>query len=262
MIIQPSLKKWEFDPVLANNTPYQIFVAAREGKAKELWNVGDTIPIHISGRVSYFTIDGTYLAVIIGFDHNAEIEGNNTIHFQIGKNESGIDIAFCDNGYNTGVSSEYWFQMVRNQTDNSGGWESSYMRNTICNDFFNALPEEWQTVIKPCRKYSDNTGGGIDSPSYMTSTTDKIWLLSSTEVFGDAAVNCNSAEKEYTKQYDYYVTNSKIRYKHNDTGRNVTWWCRSVDATDAERWCSAFNNQPTTNPSYMSSGLSPGFKIG
>lgn len=58
------------------------------------------------------------------------------------------------------------------------------MRKTICPAFLAALPTAWQNIIAACTKYSDNTGGGSNTASYVTATSDKIWLLSEMEVQG------------------------------------------------------------------------------
>ena len=82
--------------------------------------------------------------------------------------------------------------------------------------------------MKPATKYSDNTGGGSDTASYVTSTTDLLPLLSEFEYHG-ARTYANSAEKNYQAQYDYYrAGNSKVHYRHNATGTAAYAWCRSV----------------------------------
>lgn len=145
---------------------------------------------------------------------------------------------------------------------NTGGWNNSYMRKTICPAFLAAMPTEWQNIIVPCTKYSDNTGGGQDTASYVTATSDKIWLLSEFEVQG-ARTYANSAEKNYQKQYDYFRNgNSKVKYKHLEKSTACYWWCRSVDATITTYFC-IVNTYGTAHLSYayLSWGFAPGFKV-
>ncbi len=95
---------------LADNTPAQIQAAAKAGQAPNLWSVGDAIGIKINGKFGTLSINDTYYAFIIGFNHNPSIEGNNTIHFQVGRNYRKIDIAFVDGGYvgpNVNDTNEY-----------------------------------------------------------------------------------------------------------------------------------------------------------
>lgn len=247
-------------PTLADNTPATIKAAAQSGQAANLWSAGDKVPIAVNGTVGSLAINGTYYAFILGFNHNSSVEGGNSIHFQFGKNASGTDIAFVDSSYNsTGSSSA--FRMNTSNT-NSGGWNGSYMRKTICPAFLAALPTEWQNVIVACTKYSDNTGGGSDTASYVTATQDKIWLLGEFEVFG-ARTGANSAEQNYQKQYDYYKNgNSKIKYKHNDTGSACYWWLRSVNASSTNIFRLVYTSGISYYYSaYYSLGFAPGFKV-
>lgn len=247
-------------PTLEDNTPATIKAAAQSGQAANLWSAGDKVPIAVNGTVGSLAINGTYYAFILGFNHNSSVEGGNSIHFQFGKNASGTDIAFVDSSYNTSGSSAA-FRMNTSNT-NSGGWKDSYMRNTICAAFLAALPTEWQNVIVACTKYSDNTGGGSDTASYVTATQDKIWLLGEFEVFGTRS-GANSAEQNYQQQYDYYKNgNSKIKYKHSDTGSACGWWLRSVFAsfTSYFRIVNASGSSSYNGAGY-SYGFTPGFKV-
>ena len=79
---------------------------------------------------------------------------------------------------------------------NVGGWKSSYMRTSIIPSFKQALSSDLRSVLKTVTIYSDNTGGGQDDSSYVTSTTDDIYLAAEFEIFG-SRVMANSAEKNY-----------------------------------------------------------------
>lgn len=247
-------------PDLEDNDPATIKAAAQSGQAKNLWSVGDKTPIAINGTVGALSINGTYYAIILGFDHNSSVEGGNSIHFQIGKNASGTDIAFVDSNYGSSGSSAR-FRMNTSNT-NRGGWEDSYMRKTICSAFLNALPADWRNIIVACTKYSDNTGGGSNTASYVTATQDKIWLLSDFEVHGSRSY-ANSAEQNYQKQYDYYKNgNSKVKYKHNDTGAACNWWLRSAIVSGPDIFCLVHaSGSASSHGASFSYGFAPGFKV-
>lgn len=246
--------------ILNDCTPEQIQAAARNGTAANYWSIGDKIGITLNGVVGQCTFSNeTYYAVILGFNHNSNIEGNNSIHFQFGKNESGIDIAFCDDMYHRGNSIGF----IMNTTEtNKYGWDYSYMRQVICPAFFTAMPTEWQAVISDCMKYSDNIGDNTDTASYVTSTSDKIWLLSEFEVYGKRTY-ANSAEKNYQKQYDYYRNgNSKIKYKHLDESTTCFWWLRSPQIITKVGFCNALENGViSATTAYQSLGFVPCFKV-
>lgn len=245
---------------LEDNSPAIIKSAAQSGQAANLWSAGDKIPIAVNGTVGALAINGTFYAFILGFNHNASVEGGNSIHFQFGKNASGTDIAFVDSNYNT-TGSSAGFRMNTSNT-NSGGWQGSYMRTTVCAAFLNALPADWQNIIVACTKYSDNTGGGNNTASYVTATQDKIWLLAEFEAFG-TRYYANSAEQNYQKQYDYYKNgNSRVKYKHNDTGTACLWRLRSVYATYANRFGVVnADGGGGSGSAYGSLGFAPGFKV-
>lgn len=245
------------DTSLANNTPDIIAAAAKSGQAANYWSVGDKVGIAVNGSFGGLSYNNTVYAFILGFNHNSSVEGGNSIHFQFGKTAAGVDIAFVNSYGSTSTG----FCMNTSNT-NSGGWNNSYMRKTICPAFLAALPKAWQNIIAACTKYSDNTGGGSNTASYMTATSDKIWLLSEMEVQGTRSY-ANSAEANYQKQYDYYRNgNSKVKYQHTATTSACYWWLRSVYASYADAFCFVnTDGSAAGSAAYFSSGFAPGFKV-
>ena len=244
------------DTSLANNTPDIIAAAAKSGQAANYWSVGDKVGIAVNGSFGGLSYNNTVYAFILGFNHNSSVEGGNSIHFQFGKTAAGVDIAFVNSYGSTSTG----FCMNTSNT-NSGGWNNSYMRKTICPAFLAALPKAWQNIIAACTKYSDNTGGGSNNASYVTATSDKIWLLSEMEVQGTRSY-ANSAEANYQKQYDYYRNgNSKVKYQHTATTSACSWWLRSVHAGDTNGFCIVFTDGSAGYGAYISIGFAPGFKV-
>ena len=239
-------------------------------KGASYWAVGDTKTITINGKVGNTTFSNLSVdAFILGFNHNGSREGANRIHFKIGK-ISGVHIALCDSNYGNSGSSASYFQMNASNT-NSGGWNGSSMRKTLLgnsgtptsppsNSLLAALPSDLRAVMKAVTKYSDNTGGGSDTASYVTSTTDYLFLLSEFEYHG-ARTYANSAEKNYQAQYDYYKAgNSKIHYKHNATGTAAYAWCRSVFSSDSRGFCRVYTDgSASSRYAHYSYGVAPGF---
>lgn len=245
------------DTSLANNTPDIIAAAAKSGQAANYWSVGDKVGIAVNGSFGGLSYNNTVYAFILGFNHNSSVEGGNSIHFQFGKTAAGVDIAFVNSYGSTGTG----FCMNTSNT-NSGGWNNSYMRKTICPAFLAALPTAWRNIIAACTKYSDNTGGGSNTASYVTATSDKIWLLSEMEVQGTRSY-ANSAEANYQKQYDYYKNgNSKVKYQHTATTSACGWWLRSVRASSAGHFCYVgAGGSANGYGAYSSYGFAPGFKV-
>ena len=115
-----------------------------------------------------------------------------------------------------------------------GGWNLSQMRTNICGTSLSSysgtiiavIPASLRAVLKSVTKYTDNTGNTTTS-SAVTATTDYFFLLSEFEVFGSIA-NGNTNESRKQAQYAYYSAgNSKIKYNHNATSKDVNWWLRS-----------------------------------
>lgn len=245
------------DTSLANNTPDIIAAAAKSGQAANYWSVGDKVGIAVNGSFGGLSYNNTVYAFILGFNHNSSVEGGNSIHFQFGKTAAGVDIAFVNSYGSTSTG----FCMNTSNT-NSSGWNNSYMRKTICPAFLAALPKAWQNIIAACTKYSDNTGGGSNTASYVTATSDKIWLLSEMEVQGTRSY-ANSAEANYQKQYDYYRNgNSKVKYQHTATTSACYWWLRSVYASYTNSFCYVYTDGSAgSSNAYFSNGFAPGFKV-
>ena len=250
---------------LNDNDWATIKSVADESKGANYWAVGDTKQIVINGKLS----DGLTLTnystwvYIIGFDHNSSVEGTG-ITFGGFKTAAsgGIDVALCDSGCNTDKTSGQWFNM-NNSNTNSGGWSSSRMRSTTLPLVKSVLPSDLQAVLKTTTIYSDNTGGGSDTASYVTATQDELYLLAEFEIFG-VRTYANSAERNHQQQYAYYVAgNSKVKYRHDNTATAVFWWERSVLATNAYAFCGVDNDGPASNSGASTSrGLAVAFKVG
>ncbi len=212
--------------VLNDNDWATIREVSDAGQAANYWNVGDRKGVYLNGTAGSISLNGTWYCYIIGFDHNSSREGTNRIHFQFGYTalSGGKQITF------------YSDTMNPTQTNN-GGWNSSYLRTTAMVGYKNCMPLDLQSVLKTVTKYSDNTGGGSDTASYVTATTDTVFLLAEYEVFG-SRTRANSAEQNYQAQYAYYSAgNSKVRYKHSSTDASTEWWLRSVRHDRSEIFC-------------------------
>ena len=259
------------DSTLNNNDWGTIRAIADKGEGANYWNVGDTKSITITGQIGNTNTSQTINAFILGFNHNTGKEGNNLIHFLIGKSGDNI-CGMTDSQYNTQVSVSGWCSMNKVNT-NSGGWNSSYMRNTFLgndstptepveNTFLAALPADLRAEMKSCIKYSDNTGGTSNPASAVTATTDYLFLLAEFEVFG-ARSYANTAEQNSQVQYDYFKAgNSKVAGSWGSPATAVYWWLRSVYAGDSTYFCRV----STSGTAYTyfadnSNGVLPGFCV-
>ena len=116
---------------------------------------------------------------------------------------------------------------------NVGGWEASEMRTYANGDFFNKLPSDLQSVIKSTKVVS---GHGSTTGETNFTTTDKIYLLSSHEVWEDGTSNPVSSRDtawDKTRQLDYYknlgvTTNSYSGAIKKYNNSNSFWWLRAA----------------------------------
>ena len=262
---------------LNDNSWETIKSVSDKGQGDNYWDVGDTKTITINGKIGTTNFSSVSIdAFIAGFNHNSSREGSNRIHFIIGK-KSGKMVGLFDSKYadDTGWSAGTTGNFVMNTSaTNSGGWNNSYMRKTLlgnsksptsplANSFIAALPSDLRAVMKSVTKYTDNTAnGGGNQSSYVTATTDYLWLLAEFEVQGTRSY-ANSYEQNYQAQYQYFKSgNSKIAYKYNATGTAVYWWLRSAYYSSNLNFCRVYTDgSADIYSAYYSLALLPGFAV-
>lgn len=86
-----------------NNNEWSVIKSGfRRGTGRELLEHRDRKAVTLNGTVGKLSLSNvTTYAFIIGFNHNASVEGANRIHFQLAKTalSGGTDVCFCDNQY-------------------------------------------------------------------------------------------------------------------------------------------------------------------
>lgn len=261
---------------LNNNDWATIKSVSDAGQGANYWSIGDRKAVTLNGKVGNLSLSNvTTYAFIIGFNHNASLEGTNRIHFQLAKTalSGGTDVCFCDSKYapdNGWTSAGAGYFVMNANNLNSGGWASSQMRTNICGislsnysgTIIAVIPAALRAVLKSVTKYTDNTAsGGGSTASYVTATTDYFFLLSEFEVFGSISYG-NTNEKNKQAQYAYYSAgNSKIKYKHNGTTTAVSWWLRSPCASNNRFAFVRDTGAIDYYYSYCSLGFAPGFCV-
>ena len=257
-------KRYKVFATLNNYSWAEISAVSASGDAANLFSVGDTKSIILNGTVGNTTFSNVKIdAYILGINHNAFVEGNNRIHFCIGK-VNNKTVGLIDSQYNKYpmTSSGYFSMSYGNSDTNSGGWEGCYMRSTIMSAIKDALPTDLQNVLKTVTKYTDNTGGGSDSSSNVTATTETICLEAEFEVHGTRTY-ANSYEQNKQQQYDYYKNgNSKARYKYNNTNSAVWWWNRSPYSGSSYSFCAVTSGgSATAYASRICAAVAPCFYV-
>ena len=173
---------------------------------------------------------------------------------------------------------------------NVGGWPASSMYTFVNNDIYNAIPSEIKNAIIDTTVVS---GHGSTSEETNFTSTDKLYLLSTAEVWADTISNSNIVSKSkekatillldlsrgeceeitcdtarnITRQLDYYnnlgvtTNNYSETIKKNGTSTSV-WWLRS-GCSDSFHGFFAINVSGGNIAGTVTSkyGVSPAFRI-
>ena len=179
-----------------------------------------------------------------------------------------------------------------NDTDtNVGGWPATSMRTFVNNNIYNAIPSEIKNAIIDTTVVS---GHGSTSEETNFTSTDKLYLLSTAEVWADAVsssngingidekfsilplavpevdtcgVECDNA-RNVTRQLDYYKnlgttpTNYSGAIKKNGTSA-AYWWLRAAKSTITSSFYRVSSSgHYSQNVADTTNGVSPAFRIG
>ena len=258
--------------ILNDNSWEAIRKISDAGTGANYWSIGDRKEVKLNGTVGHLSLSNyTTYAFIIGFNHNASVEGANRIHFQLAKTAltGGTDVCLCDSSYKSNVSTTGYFSMNSSRT-NSGGWKSSQMRTNICGTSLSSysgtiiavIPAALRAVLKSVTKYTDNTGDRSTAASNVTATTDYFFLLSEYEAFG-STTHANSNESSKQVKYAYYSAgNSKVKYNHSATSTAVYWRLRSPRSGDSSNFVEVGTfGKVASYGANNSLGFAPGFCV-
>ena len=173
---------------------------------------------------------------------------------------------------------------------NVGGWPATSMRTFVNNDIYNAIPSEIKNAIIDTTVVSGH--GSRDDDNFTS--TDKLYLLSTAEVWADAVsssngingidekfsilplavpevdtcgVECDNA-RNVTRQLDYYKnlgttpTNYSGAIKKNGTSAD-NWWLRAAKSTVTSSFYRVSSSgHYSQNIADTTNGVSPAFRIG
>lgn len=247
--------------VLNENSWKAIKWASKNNVGANFWSVGDCKQITMNGRVSDGLTLSNYSAwvYIIGFNHNAEREGNGIAFQGFKVTDNGTPVCLVDSGFNSSPTSGTWFNMNYSQF-NDGGWQASDMRTEVMPLIKASFPADLQAVIKTSTIYTAAGKGNI----VCTASDDDVFLLGEYEVFGTISY-ATTEEPNYLKQYAYYSAgNSKVMYLHNATSTSAVWWLRSPNSKGSGSFCRVLpSDGGSAHSGYaqFSYGVSPCFKV-
>ena len=182
-----------YNPVFSNNDWATIIDACQKNKVPDTWVVGDSKTMSISGY--NFTID------IIGKNHDNYADGSGKAPLTFQMHE------IINKGY------------MNTTTASNSLWESTTMRTQTLPSLLTTLPSEVQSAIREVSKATQ--GNKTSSGKVSQATTEKLFLLSETEVFGGTPTYADGS------QYAYYSAGNSKSKKTITSGSNSVWWLRT-----------------------------------
>ena len=158
-------------------------------------------------------------------------------------------------------------QKFNSSSTNKGGWRDSEIRTYVNETINNLLPSDLQSVISTTKVIS---GHGRTTGETNFETQDKLYLLSSEEIYSDFA---SSANAQYdtavgtSRQLDYYKNQGVTTDNYADAIKqynenNYYWWLRSIDYGYPNSFILVSNESPWSSIiANNTNGISPAFRI-
>ena len=150
---------------------------------------------------------------------------------------------------------------------NVGGWPATSMRTFVNNDIYNAIPSEIKNAIIDTTVVS---GHGNTSGETNFTSTDKLYLLSTAEVWSQGSSNTisNDTARDVTRQLDYYknlgpsTSNYSGAIKKNGTSVD-DWWLRAAYSYTTRHFLYVNNSGGWPGDSAIGTrGVAPAFRLG
>lgn len=121
---------------------------------------------------------------------------------------------------------------------NAGGWEKSELRQKMnSGEIWNLMPADFQSKVRPVNKLTNNVTG-TDKNAAVTTTSDKLFLLSYSEIV-PTSYWASSFPWTFSEGAQYEAFKGKVtsNYSWNDylTG-SYSWWERSVYPYNSTRF--------------------------
>ena len=232
--IAKDAKDWTLDEQeavakdVAKNGTSSIFYA----KAKAAMDAGT--------KFSMKLIDGQTLDyLIIGINHDDLADGSG---------KAGL----------TFLTTSTDIQSRMNATDtNAGGWEKSELRAKMnSGEIWSLMPSDFQSKVKPVRKLTNNVNG-TDKNAAVTATSDKLFLLSYSEI---VPTSCWASNYPWTSsegtQYEAFKGKVTENYSGNESLKiGDRWWERSVNSSHSNSFLGIYSYGDPSNYCVSSRGF-------
>ena len=228
-VTQKEAKDWTLDEqkaaatdIAKNGTSSVVYA-----KAKAAMDAGTTWSVKLTNGKTL-----TYR--IIGIDHDDLADGS-------GK----AGLTFLTTSTNI-------FSRMNAANTNAGGWERSELRAKMnSGEVWNLMPSDFQSKVKSVRKLTNNAGG-TDRNAAVTATSDRLFLLSYSEIVPTShwasSYPWSSSEGTQYEAFKGKVTNN---YSGNSAiAIGGDWWERSVYPYNSANFLSVYGYGDPSNGDY------------
>ena len=233
-----------------------IVTLVQEGEIST-YNVGDTKEINLG------TTYGTHTLRIANTSTPSECSTSG-----FSQTACGFVLEFADiiTTHNMNPAGEYK-GTTYNYGWNKDGWPATSMRTFVNNDIYNAIPSEIRNAIIDTTVVS---GHGSTSGETNFTSTDKLYLLSTAEVWAQGSQNTikKDTARDVTRQLDYYknlgvtTSNTSGAIKKNGTSASA-WWLRAAISTGSDNFYVVGTDGDWHDVTANSSrGVSSAFRLG
>ena len=235
-VIRSSSWQGDIDPDFENCTWANIQNAVKSGVAASYFAVGSTRKIE--------TTDGQVITLRVA-------------------NNSGDLYERADGSGHTGFVMEFvelWNTnyYMNSSSTNTGGWDASYMRNTVMPIILSKLPEDLKAVIAPVKTKSCYSGGD----GKIVDSVDTLFLPAEREIFASRSYS-RTEEWNVLTRWQWYASNdtanARIKYKGSSA---AWWWLRSPYSGGSYNFTNVSSNGYSNYYiAYGTGGVAPGFCI-
>jgi hypothetical protein len=216
----------------------EVQAICQAGKAKEYFEVGDIAIITIDALNEAETALEAQTATIVVGDVT----------------DTSITLLIVD--YSTMAP-----QHAMNASNtNNGGWKVSDMRTWLNGEYLSALSSELQSSIKTHSSSYSETYNATE----VSYCDDKIWLLSTKEVFGIQDAENEAAANAETQLAFFANGGGTVRYANSTYESRVWWWLRSSINRYNGTFCDVYFNGAPYSLYYAKDAyyVYPAFEIG
>lgn len=204
-------------------------------------------------------VAATIYASYIGTLRTITLTNGQTCRVRLSNNTTDM-YSYASGGGTTGFVLEFLDALNQtypmNQTNtNAGGWDASYMRNTVMPIFYNLLPSDFKEVLSPvitkaCKSGNDGT---------VVESEDILFLPAEREIF---------ASRQYSRSEEWNALTRWQYYEQNDTAaarikyvNGSAYYCfeRSPQQNNSYTFCMVISNGNAGSTSANGSrGVAPG----